>query len=542
MQKQNFIQDLNGNFFLRTPKQKAPTLIYFVVKVNHIKIRLATGVKIYPKQWNKRKQKAIISNHYSKLDNHNNTIVNEVIQQYHKKFRDFKDYLSNNPNEIDYASSLLKSFMYIKKTMINPIKYLFNSIENDKTIKSSTKKDYINHLKWFEKYQEIDAINTFNDIDKKYIKKFYDWLCAINNNPRTIDGKLTIGYINGVITILWGRLNSYCVENDLMDSTILNEWESKRRKIWIVKDDTRTLDKSIALTDAEVILLWNYWHKLENEVDKDILAIFLIECLCGQRFSDANKITDNLKRVGNVATIKLVQQKGTKAVNVNVVFKLLLDILDKYNNQMPKTYKVDYTIKTLQKIAKDAGIQGEEEFYRQSGADDAIPIKYNRYECVGTHTARRTFITLLALRGWDLYKIKKYSGHKEIETVEKYVKIKDTGDYEIFKENIKCQPHLILRYIDEEENKKLFNQNGTEFNITEYRKEVLANEKLKQDNTKLQEEKDNLRNHLVITQQAKNIKESHQEHIIELYTNGFNSDEVIDIINQDNEIADNAEL
>ena len=165
MQKQNFIQEINGNYFLRKPKEKAPTLIYFVVKINKTKIRIATGVKIYPKQWSKKKQRAIISTNYSELDNSNNAIVNSLILHYNRKFNEFKNYLSNNPNEIDYASSLLKSFMYIKKTMINPIKYLFNSIENDKTIKSSTKKDYINHLKWFEKYQEIDAINTFNDIN-----------------------------------------------------------------------------------------------------------------------------------------------------------------------------------------------------------------------------------------------------------------------------------------------------------------------------------------------------------------------------------------
>lgn len=542
MQKQNFIQEINGNYFLRKPKEKAPTLIYFVVKVNKTKIRIATGVKIYPKQWSKKKQRAIISTNYSELDNSNNTIVNSLILHYNKKFIEFKNYLSDNPNEIDNASRLLKSFLYNNKTMVNPIKYLFNSVENDIKLDTGTKKDYINHLKWFEKYQSVAPINAFNDINKIYVESFYKWLCAIDNNSRTEDGKLSIRYINGVIKILWGSLNRYCVEYNKMDSSILYEWESKRRKNWIKQDKTEKLDKSIYLRDEEVILLWDYWHKIENKTDKDILAIFLVECLCGQRFSDANKITENFKKVGNVATIKLVQQKSFTEVNVEVVFQMFLDILDEYDNKLPKSYKIDYTIKTLKRIAKDAGIQGEETFYRQSGADKPKKMKYKRYDCVGTHTARRTFITLLALRGWDLHKIKTYSGHKELDMVERYVKVKDTAEYAIFEQNLKHQPHLILRYIDEEENKKLFNKNETDFNIKEYRKEVIANEKLKQDNKKLQQAKDNLKNHLEITQQAKDISVSQQEHIIELYENGFNVDEVIDIIDEENEIADNAEL
>lgn len=45
---QTFIQELQGNFFLRSPKQTTPTLLYYVVRINNKKVRLATGVKVYP--------------------------------------------------------------------------------------------------------------------------------------------------------------------------------------------------------------------------------------------------------------------------------------------------------------------------------------------------------------------------------------------------------------------------------------------------------------------------------------------------------------
>ena len=79
---QNFIQELQGNFFLRSPKQTTPTLLYYVVRINNKKIRLATGVKIYPQHWDKSKQKAIITPQQPKQTRINNGIVNEKIAEY----------------------------------------------------------------------------------------------------------------------------------------------------------------------------------------------------------------------------------------------------------------------------------------------------------------------------------------------------------------------------------------------------------------------------------------------------------------------------
>ena len=62
---QTFIQELQGNFFLRSPKKTTPSLLYYVVRINNKKIRLATGVKVYPQHWDKGNQKAIISSQYS---------------------------------------------------------------------------------------------------------------------------------------------------------------------------------------------------------------------------------------------------------------------------------------------------------------------------------------------------------------------------------------------------------------------------------------------------------------------------------------------
>lgn len=433
---QTFIQELQGNFFLRSPKQTTPTLLYYVVRINNKKVRLATGVKVYPQHWDKGKQKAIISPLHPKLTRINNSLVNDKIEEYLKRFSQFKEYLCDNPSEITNGGELLKSFIYNKMSE-NCIEYLRKCKDEDKTISEGTKKDYKSSLDNLERFCTQDnAVNKFNDFTKKYIKNYYNYLLSIDDNPRTKDGKLSISYVNKQISQLWNMLNKYAVENELMDYSILLEWQN--RGAWEKKDKTKNNEKGIALRDDEVIKLWEYWHHIDNQNDKDILATFLLECLTGQRFSDIEKITDNLDTIHSITTIQLTQQKTGKTIKVGIIFELAKTILKLYENQMPQSFTNDYSNKRMKEIGKAAGIEGLETITRHSGNDTHVQsIKKQRYELLSQHTGRRTFITLLALREWSANRIKQYSGHSEIEMVERYTKIRDGVQYEIFHNAIK---------------------------------------------------------------------------------------------------------
>ena len=340
----------------------------------------------------------------------------------------------------------------------NCIEYLRKCKDEDKTISEGTKKDYKSSLDNLERFcTQNNAVNKFNDFTKKYIKNYYNYLLSIDDNPRTKDGKLSISYVNKQISQLWNMLNKYAVENELMDYSILLEWQN--RGAWEKKDKTKNNEKGIALRDDEIIKLWEYWPHIDNQNDKDILATFLLECLTGQRFSDIEKITDNLDTIHSITTIQLTQQKTGKTIKVGIIFELAKTILRQYENQMPQSFTNDYSNKRMKEIGKAAGIVGQETITRHSGNDTHVQsIKKQRYELLSQHTGRRTFITLLALREWSANRIKQYSGHSEIEMVERYTKIRDGVQYEIFHNAIKNNPAQILRYVDEDENKKLFGE------------------------------------------------------------------------------------
>ena len=76
---QIFFNEVKASFNLRKPKSDRPTNIYLVCRINKKQVKLSTGVRVYPDQWNTKKQEAYVSPRLTELDNINNAIVNDEI-------------------------------------------------------------------------------------------------------------------------------------------------------------------------------------------------------------------------------------------------------------------------------------------------------------------------------------------------------------------------------------------------------------------------------------------------------------------------------
>ena len=143
MAGQVFINEIvKASFNLRQPKSKRPTNIYLIVRINQKQAKLSTGVKVYPDQWNIKKQEAYISCRLTESDNINNTIANKKLLELRNQFEEFKRYLCDNPSKLENCWELLRKYIYKDSDMrrskkINVIHWLRNAIANDKTIKTS---------------------------------------------------------------------------------------------------------------------------------------------------------------------------------------------------------------------------------------------------------------------------------------------------------------------------------------------------------------------------------------------------------------------
>ena len=118
--------------------------------------------------------------------------------------------------------------------------------------------------------------------------------------------------------------------------------------------------------------------------------LFIFQLETGQRYEDINGLNIGIGSSDN-CSIRLTQQKTTTTVTI-LLTEVAKGIISKYNGQLPKIPNAKAN-KVLKHIAYLAGIRrkcsgiehGNGELYRYE--DEA-------WKFIGTHTARRSFVTI----------------------------------------------------------------------------------------------------------------------------------------------------
>ncbi len=394
MGKQTFINEMTCNFNLREPKAKKPTNIYFIVCIEGKQIKFSTGVKVYPEQWNKKKQEAYISYRLSELDNQNNAIVNTKIDCMKKDFMNYKDYLCENPNKLDSKVLLLKQYIY--KDYMNKKKHV-SAIAAMKQIvitrdgTDSTKAQHTSNLNRFEKFlKENDIANDFKSMNLKTINKYQQHMIDKGTKPVTIGN------------IIKGTIFPILRKADKNLEIPFNWHTSNLDSFELVKDKSNkelANNKKVALTEEQVMQIYNFEITKENikgiyktEVQEvqlnryqEIKDMFVFQCLVGQRISDLPKFFNGDNMIDEEHnTISIIQQKtGTRAYIP--LLPIAKELLNKYNGQTLKYYTGQdaSTNFYLKKLLKQIGFN-EKITYEENSKLITEPL----HELIHTHTAR----------------------------------------------------------------------------------------------------------------------------------------------------------
>jgi integrase len=187
----------------------------------------------------------------------------------------------------------------------------------------------------------------------------------------------------------------------------------------ILKPTYQTLN--IYLNEDDMRLLYEVDLSGISHLDR-ARDIFLVGCYTGLRHSDYSRI--NTHHVKN-NVIDIITKKGNANIKVTIPIRPeLRQILDKYENKIPKMtpQKLGLYIK---QVGKMAGINDEIEIKTTKGNKIDSIVK-RKYELITTHTARRSAATNMYYSGIPVKDIMKITGHKKMETFEKYI-IKDTA-------------------------------------------------------------------------------------------------------------------
>ena len=414
---QIFFNEVQAKFNLREPKSNKPTNIYLVCRIDRKQIRLSTGVKVYPEHWNVKKQEAYISCRLSELDNLNNTIVNTKIIEIKNRFLQYKRYLCDNPNEIGNSVKILKKFIY-KDTMekekqnINAVHWLRNTLALDRTIKDSTRADYVKQIKFFEAFlNEVGKYPiNFSDINLPLIKDYESYLFNKEGGKGKTTKTTTVG--TKVETII-------CILKRAEQQGMIDIHESKLDKY--KKPQSRQGDENeIYLTEDEIDKI--YALRLTGR-EEEVRDLFVLQCWIGQRFSDTQAINEGIIKEapnGKGKVIEIVQEKKTHRVSIPLL-PVAIDILNKYKNGFP-IYTNQTALNYLKNIGEKAGITRLHNVTEDRGGE-VVTTQVKAYELIGTHTARRSFICNMLKHGYDSHIIMKITGHNDAKSFNKYVRL-----------------------------------------------------------------------------------------------------------------------
>jgi integrase len=176
----------------------------------------------------------------------------------------------------------------------------------------------------------------------------------------------------------------------------------------------REITKQIALSKDDIDQLSGVDLSNNSRLER-VRDIFLVGCYTGMRYSDfkrikASNVSDNL------ITIREVKDKS-KTLQIPITDRVR-DILDKYNMELPVISEQKFRdyLKEVFKLAGFTKLSTRSKKIGKRVYEEEVPM----YELISTHTARRSFITIMLNSGVPDKAIMKITGHKSINNFQVY--------------------------------------------------------------------------------------------------------------------------
>ena len=417
----------NVRFNLRDKNSIKATNIYCYIYINGKQHRFATGVKILPKQWDNKRQIAIISNIQSKVDNYNNNIVNQKLNDMRESFSNYLEYICGlNDTDITYYS--LKTFMY-KMPNITPkelIEKAYNySYEGEKTYNS-----YKSRLNAFIKYLDTQKINSLDVFKQSGFNAYKKYLLDTGTSKGTTNQhcQLIARLINDVIIVeepflQYGITNSvrYVKEKDVRPNKgrfPLTVDEVNLLENLVIDDNESFNFEDVAPKSDDGKVNNKYRSNRSGKILKQYRDIFVLQCRCGQRVSDLKQFLTGQYQIieeNNITYFKISTQKSQKKIDS---FILKASYVDSFLEKYKAGFDVDidkldspnsYYNLAIRKICKLANID-RTITYRNTQDEEC----YNKiYEIITNHDARHTFITNMLLSRVNPSKLCYLTGHTD---------------------------------------------------------------------------------------------------------------------------------
>ena len=391
------------NFKLKTPKSKTNSLILFYSNLpDGRRFVYSTGQKIPVRLWDCHSQIP------KRTKSQNDQVIVNTVNFRLEKFKTLylKLDMESNASGKKLTKELLKNEFDIqfkgvkRKEVPNNFDKCFDDFYNSKikegTWSKSTAKRYlmINRLiKEFEKFHKPIEMKL---IDDKWIRDFKDYCEKIKLHQVNTVGR-NIGLVKTFLNYCLKQ--GYINQNNFKDVVV-----------------GREVTEQLALSKQDILLIESL-DLHDNKRLERVRDVFLLGCYTGMRYSDfkrikASNISDGLIRIREVKDKK-------KFLQIPITDRARI-ILDKYEMNIPVISEQKFRdyLKEVFRLAGFTQNRIKSTKIGKSVFEKEVPM----YELMGTHTARRSFITHMLNSGVPAKAIMKITGHRSINNFQLYYK------------------------------------------------------------------------------------------------------------------------
>lgn len=413
------------NFNLRNPKSGlTPTPINCVIRYNNIKLVYPTGITIPPKFWDSENQRVEDTKKYPTHPETNESLT-RLETLILKVFRNFE-----NDNGYQPTANELRDRLNIATNKVEKVKPtdLFTFIakfrEESKTkINKDTKKLFAE--KTLLNYKQLnDILLEFNSKRKKPLNfddidlEFYNDFTAFLTTEKSFSVNSIGKHIKTLKTIL----------NEALERGLTTNLKFKSKKFAVLTMQT----DSVYLTYEELKLIQDLDLSKNAKLEK-VRDLFLIGCFTGLRFSDFTNIKpENIKD-----DLLTIETKKTGQIVSIPIHEAIKPIFQKYmnrdNSPLPRTLSNQKMNEYIKVICKQVKPLNEFVSIKENKGGLTYFTKYQKFELITTHTARRSFATNNFKSGLSSQVIMAITGHKTEKSFLTYIKVTPSENAEIMR-------------------------------------------------------------------------------------------------------------
>lgn len=376
------------------------SLLYLVLRENGKREKISLKLKEDPATFDKENYIFLKTNPYHKTLNARLNFIKSKMEQLVREAEVTNDTLLEFRAKVAEAINVDASKRVEKKETPLFLPYFLRWAKAD-----STKHKY-NRYKTYTYNVLVEYFGnnnpTFDDINYAFCEDFIEWMSSTKNLCANTRGS-HVKFIKAAM-------------NEAYKNKIHNNEEFRT-----FRKEMEQID-AVYLTNEEVTKIAEMPLCGAHAMARDI---FIVGCHTGMRFSDYSRLS--MKDISD-GVIHFITQKCKTPVDIPA-HPRVISVLNRYNGEMPKMFPQKLN-KYIKEICKEAKINESVTIRKAS-----TQTRYEKWELVSSHTARRTGLTNMYKAGIPTYRCMMISGHKTENVFLTYLRITQQENAQFLKDN-----------------------------------------------------------------------------------------------------------